>query len=199
MKFSNKAGCKVASQNDIALAARQKGLITSSNAYDGSGSGAAQLMPTTFASPMHNFPSLSASIVFCSLGLAAFFSTWRRFARTSHHHKRSHRKESTYTSSGTRSQSYSPRKSSKYRDVIVDTTSYGLFPDSPRSKKKSSSKKNRSKSTPNHRRIEDGLPDGLCDSLNVFDKEPQKIHYYYTEEKRSRKYPKKSAFGKMFS
>jgi hypothetical protein len=52
MKFSNKAGCKVASQNDIVLAARQKGLITSSKAYDGSGSGATQLLPTTFASPM---------------------------------------------------------------------------------------------------------------------------------------------------
>ncbi len=198
MKFSNKAGCKVASQNDIALAARQKGLITSSKAYDGSGSVASQLLPTTFASPMHNFPSLSASIVFCSLGLAAFFSTWRRFARTAHHHRRSHRKESTYTSSRTkRSQSHSPRKSSKYHDTIIDTSSYGLFPESPRSKK-SSSMKNRSKSTPNHRRIEDALSDGLCDSLNVFDKEPQQ-HYYYSQEKRSRKSPKKSTLGKMFS
>jgi hypothetical protein len=63
---------------------------------------------------------------------------------------------------------------------------------------RSSSKKNRSKSTPNHRRIEDALSDGLCDSLNVFDKEPEK-RYYYSQEKRSRKSPKKSTLGKMFS
>jgi hypothetical protein len=63
---------------------------------------------------------------------------------------------------------------------------------------RSSSKKNRSKSTPNHRRFEDALSDGLCDSLNGFDKEPEK-RYYYSQEKRSRKSPKKSTLGEMFS
>jgi hypothetical protein len=221
MKFSNKASCKVASQNDIALAAKQKGLISSSKAYDGTAGGnTAALLQTTFVSPMHNFPSLSASIVFCSLGLAAFFSTWRRRTRTANVYRRSSRKETISTSGTARSKSHSPRKASRSDNAIADALSYGLFPGESSTRSKKSSSKNskrlesnhgffagdssprdsrrvRSKSTPNQRRREDALSDGLCDALNVFDKDPH--HQYYSGEKSSKKSAKKSTLSRMFS
>jgi len=202
MKFSNKAGCKIATQNDVLLASRQGGLISTSKAYGvtpGSGK-MAQLLPTTIHSSMQNFPSLSASMLFCFLGVAAFFSTLRRKTSKGGYYRSG---SSTTIASQTPS---SPRRVSGNRDSLkIDA--YALYAEeSPRSTKKSSSgKKARSQSLPNRGKNDilmgDAFSDALCgDPSNVFGTRDNyaSSRPYYSSSKPPRS-PKKAKVSRLFS